>query len=107
VPWPYPTGTSVFPFYLPINPRESYALFLVRAYVRILSCPLYTLKRLPRKKPTSVIPNRRATSTAKLLGAEIAHTIGTPAVKHFCRISKLLRPLTMTIWSLTDLCVRN
>jgi hypothetical protein len=39
---------------------------------------------------------RLATSTARLLGAEIAHTIGTPAVRHFCRISKLLRPLTMT-----------
>jgi hypothetical protein len=61
-----------------------------------LSGALYTLNRLPRKKPTSVMSNRRATSTARLLGAEIAHTMGTPAVRHFCRISKLLRPLTMT-----------
>ncbi len=31
-----------------------------------------------------------------LLGAETAQTIGTPAARHFWRISKLLRPLTIT-----------
>ena len=31
------------------------------------------------------------------LGAEMAHTTGTPAVRHLCRLSKLLRPLTITL----------
>jgi hypothetical protein len=46
---------------------------------------------------TGVVALFMATSTARLLGAEMAHTTGTPAVRHFCRISKLLRPLTMTM----------
>jgi hypothetical protein len=33
---------------------------------------------------------------SELLRAEMAHTMDTPAVRHFWRISKLLRPLTIT-----------
>src|SRR5215210_1182724 len=66
---------------------------------RILSKPAYVLNRPPRRNPTSVMPNSLATSTARLLGAETAQTTGTPAVRHFCRISNELRPLTITTFS--------
>src|SRR5439155_44057 len=49
----------------------------------------------------SVMPNSRASDTARLLGAETAHTIGTPAIRDFWRISKLLRPLTITMCRLS------
>ena len=39
-------------------------------------------------------PKRRAASTARLDGAETAHTIGMPAVAAFWMISKLARPET-------------
>ena len=42
----------------------------------------------------SVSPKRRAASTARLEGAETAHTIGIPAVAAFWMISKLARPET-------------
>jgi hypothetical protein len=40
----------------------------------ILSNPECTLNRSPHKNPIRVIPNSFATDTAKLLGAETAHT---------------------------------
>jgi riboflavin biosynthesis pyrimidine reductase len=51
------------------------------------SGPEYTLKRPSRRKPTSVIPKRRAVATARLLGAPIATTTGMPAATAFCTIS--------------------
>src|SRR5882724_1389708 len=50
--------------------------------------------RSPRRKPTSVWPLSRANSAARLLGAETAATIGTPAASAFCIISKDVRPLS-------------
>jgi hypothetical protein len=52
------------------------------------------LNRSLRRKPINVTPNSRATETASVLGAETAHTTGTPAITAFWRISKLVRPLT-------------
>src|SRR5439155_312565 len=49
----------------------------------------------------SVMPNSRASDTARLLGAETADTIGTPAIRDFWRISKLRRPLTITMCRLS------
>ena len=52
------------------------------------------LKRLSRRKPTSVMPKRRAASTARLEGAETAQITGMPAIAAFCTISKLALPDT-------------
>src|SRR5437667_326083 len=52
------------------------------------------LNRSPRAKPTRVMPNSSAMATARLDGAPTAITKGMPATAAFCRISKLLRPLT-------------
>src|SRR5438552_5755152 len=57
------------------------------------------LKRSPRRKPTRVNPKSRASATARLLGADTAQKMGAPATRHFCRSSKLARPLTITRWS--------
>src|SRR5439155_1189590 len=52
------------------------------------------LNRSPRAKPTRVMPNSSAMATARLDGAPTAITKGMPATAAFCRLSKLLRPLT-------------
>ena len=41
----------------------------------------------PRRKFTRVMLNERAVSMARLVGPEMAHTIGMPATADFCRIS--------------------
>ena len=57
----------------------------------------YTLNRLPCRNTTKVTPKSRASRTARLLGAEIAHTIGARAMIAFCNNSKLARPLNSTM----------
>src|SRR5579871_3052008 len=50
---------------------------------------------LERRKPTSVTLKWVARETARLEGAETAHTIPMPAAMDFWRISKLVRPDTI------------
>ena len=52
----------------------------------------------------SVTPSRSAASIARSDGAETAAMIGTPATAAFWTISKLTRPLTMTIRSWSGIC---
>jgi len=73
-----------FPALLLANPSCQLALCEAS---RIRSSPAYSVKRSPRRKPTSVTPNSRATSTARWLAAETAQTIGALATVDFCRIS--------------------
>src|SRR5438094_180002 len=47
----------------------------------------YTLKRSPRRNPTSVWRNSRASATARLDGAPTAASTGMPAAIDFCTIS--------------------
>ena len=58
-------------------------------------CTSTELIRPCRKNPTSVMFDERASSTARLEGAETAMTIGIPAISAFCTISKEVRPLTI------------
>ena len=48
---------------------------------------VYTLKRSSRRKPTTVCPNRSAAATARLDGADTAHSTGMPATAAFCTSS--------------------
>ena len=55
---------------------------------------VYTLKRAPRRKPTTVWPKRSAAATARLDGADTAHSTGMPATAAFCTSSNDSRPET-------------
>ena len=55
---------------------------------------LYTLKRPSRRKPTTVWPNCSAAATARLDGADTAHSTGIPATAAFCTSSNDSRPDT-------------
>src|SRR5581483_10563157 len=53
--------------------------------------------RASRRKPINVCFESRANRTARLLGAEMAATIGMPPASAFCSISNEARPLNSRI----------
>ena len=81
----------------PVTPRASPH----HASRSMRSAWVYTLKRVPRRKPTTVWPKRSAAATARLDGADTAHSTATPATAAFCTSSNDSRPETSTIWSLS------
>ena len=95
------------------SPRRCRLMLSRQQTMRTLKLKRYTLRsgvhvhRVSRRKPTSVMPESAANSTARLEGAPTAATTGTLASRHFWTISKPARPLTSTMPSSRGSSFRN